>query len=197
MRARARHGRGGVGAAALLLLVTSVGMGCSSDDEGADSGGTATTADGQDGDAATVEVGLVDYGFEGLPDEIDAGTKLTVVNESDVEMHELVALRLPDDEERSVEDLLALPEEEQMALFGDAEPDTVLLAEPSGAPMIAAVGDGTLSEPGRYLIACFIPTGADPAAFMAAAAESEGGPPEVDGGPPHFVNGMYAELRVS
>lgn len=196
MRARALHGRGRVGAAALLLLVATAGMACSSDDdEGAEPDATTTTAEGQGGDAATVEVGLVDYGFEDLPDEIDAGTKLTVVNRSEVEMHELVALRLPDDEERSVEDLLALPEEEQGALFGDAPPDAVLLAEPSGAPMIAAVGDGTLSEPGRYLIACFIPTGADPAEFMAAAAESEG-PPQVDGGPPHFVNGMFAELRV-
>ena len=28
-----------------------------------------------------------------------------------------------------------------------------------------------------------------------AAAESDG-PPEVDGGPPHFVNGMFAEVVV-
>ena len=29
-----------------------------------------------------------------------------------------------------------------------------------------------------------------------AAAESAGGPPQVEGGPPHFVNGMFAEVTV-
>jgi hypothetical protein len=62
--------------------------------------------------------------------------------------------------------------------------------------MIPAVGDGTLSEPGRYLILCSIPTGADPDEYLKAAAESQGGPPEVPGGPPHLVNGMYGEIVV-
>jgi hypothetical protein len=44
---------------------------------------------------------------------------------------------------------------------------------------------------------CFIPTGADPDEYLAAAAASEGeAPTGVAGGPPHFVNGMYAELQV-
>ena len=71
-----------------------------------------------------------------------------------------------------------------------------MLLAPPGEGAIAAVGDGTLSEPGRYAIICAIPTGADPAEYLAAAAESEGGPPEVPGGPPHFVNGMFAEIVV-
>jgi hypothetical protein len=59
------------------------------------------------------------------------------------------------------------------------------------------VGDGTLVEPGRYAIACFIPTGADPAEYLEAAAQTEEGPPQgVAGGPPHFVQGMVAELVV-
>jgi len=119
-----------------------------------------------------------------------------VRNDSEAEMHELVAVLLPDDEERSVSELLSLPEEEIGALLGGGEPAAVLLATPGSDETIPAVGDGTLTEPGRYLIACFIPQGADPDEFMAAAAESEGGPPEVEGGPPHFVLGMQAELRV-
>lgn len=146
------------------------------------------------GEPGTVEVRLVDFGFEGLPDEVPAGTQLTIVNEADEELHELVAFRLPDDEARSVHDLAQLPPEELGAIIG--EPAAVLLAEPGGET-IAAVGDGTLSEPGRYAIMCFIPTGADPSEYLAAAAESEGGPPDVAGGPPHFVHGMLAELAVT
>ncbi|HVM52839.1 MAG TPA: hypothetical protein VM262_06545 [Acidimicrobiales bacterium] len=166
------------------------------DDDGAAGDDTTTTAAGGDDAAATVEVTLIDYGFQGLPASIEAGTQLTVRNDSEAEMHELVAVLLPDDEERSVSELLSLPEEEIGALLGGGEPAAVLLATPGSDETIPAVGDGTLTEPGRYLIACFIPQGADPDEFMAAAAESEGGPPEVEGGPPHFVLGMQAELRV-
>jgi hypothetical protein len=90
---------------------------------------------------------------------------------------------------------VALPEAELGAIIGAAEPATVLLAEPGGE-QIPAVGDGTLTEPGRYLILCAIPTGVDPAVYLKAAAESAGGPPQVEGGPPHFVNGMFAEVTV-
>ena len=40
-----------------------------------------------------------------------------------------------------------------------------------------------------------IPTGADPAVYLEAAAASDG-PPQVDGGPPHVAHGMFAELTV-
>lgn len=143
----------------------------------------------------TVEVTLADYEFRGLPAEVAAGTKLTVVNDSSMELHELVAIRLPDDEERSVQDLLALPED-QLGDLMNVEPTMVLLAEPESDEMIPAVGDGTFTEPGRYLIACFIPTGANPQEYMNAAQGSDG-PPEVEGGPPHFVQGMQAELTVT
>jgi uncharacterized cupredoxin-like copper-binding protein len=145
--------------------------------------------------AATVKVQLADYSFSGLPKSVKAGTKLTVVNNSTVELHEFVAFRLPDSEKRSAKELAALPMEELMPLFSSAPPATVLLAPPNGAPPIAAVGDGTLTEPGRYVIFCAIPTGADPKAYLDAAATSDG-PPQVPGGPPHFMNGMYADLVV-
>ena len=155
--------------------------------------GCTTAAEPEPEADDTVEVRLVDYGFDGLPDEVAAGTQLTITNEADAELHELVAFRLPDDESRSVTELAQLPPEELMATLGD--PVTVLLAEPGGET-VAAVGDGTLTEPGRYAILCFIPTGVDPSEYLQAAAESEGGPPQVDGGPPHFVHGMIAELTV-
>ncbi len=163
---------------------------CGDDDETA----TTTTADAAGGE--TVEVTAVDYEFEGLPDSVTAGTRLTLVNESEAEIHELVAIRLPDDEQRSVDELVALPEAELQALFRGGEPAMVLVARPASDETIPAVGDGTLADAGRYALLCAIPTGADPDEYLAAAGAAEGGPPDVPGGPPHFVNGMYAELTV-
>ena len=161
--------------------------------EAADDDTPSTTAGAAASDE--VEVVAVDYGYEGIPDTAPAGTKLTLTNESEVELHELVAFRLPDEEARPAEELMQLPEEELGALFG-GPPGMVLVAPPAGAPQIAAVGDGTLGEPGRYLVFCGIPTGADPQEYLAAAQASGGAPPEVEGGPPHFVRGMFAELTV-
>ncbi len=144
-------------------------------------------------DDGVLTVEMSDFAFDGLPESVPAGTKLVVENNSTAELHELVALRIADTEERSVEELMALPEDELGAVAGPM-PATVLLAAPGG-PQVAAVGDGTLTEPGRYLLLCAIPTGADPAQYLEAAAESAG-PPEVPGGPPHLVHGMFAELIV-
>ena len=140
----------------------------------------------------TIEVAALDYGFSGLPERVPAGTTFTLVNDSAVELHELVAIRLPEDETRSVEELVADPEA-LAAYFPSVE--TVLIAPPLEGS-IAVEGTGTLTTPGRYAIICAIPTGANPQEYLAAAAESEGGPPQVDGGPPHFVEGMWGELFV-
>ncbi len=158
-------------------------------------GVSCTTADAAD-EPSSVTVRAVDFSFEDLPDSVPAGTSLELVNASSSELHELVAIRLPDDEDRDVADLVALPPEELAALFPLVE--TVLLAPPGrDTEQIAVVGDGTLDEPGRYAIICAIPTGADPAEYLAAAAESEGGPPDVDGGPPHLAHGMWGEVTVT
>lgn len=143
-------------------------------------------------EAPTVEVTALDYEFADLPETIQAGTTLTLENESSNELHELVAIRLPDDETRSVDDLVADPE----ALASYFPSVTTVLIAPPEEGSIAVEGTGVLEEPGRYAIICAIPTGADPDEYMAAAAEAEGGPPEVEGGPPHFVVGMYAEVTV-
>ena len=146
-------------------------------------------------EGAVIEIEAVDYAFENLPASVPAGTRLVLTNGSQAEMHELVAIRLPDDETRPVEELVQLPEAEISAIIGSAPPAAVLLAAPGGE-QIAAVGDGTLTEPGRYIVICAIPSGADPEAYLEAAAASAEGPPEVEGGPPHFVHGMFAELTV-
>ena len=191
-------------AAAIALLAA----GCGDDDDEVDAAATTEAeaeaeeeaaeeeaeeeADASEaGDAEAVEVTAVDYEYEGLPETVPVGTTLSLVNGSDAELHELVVFRLADDEERSVEELLALPKDE----FDPGMPAAVLLAPPGG-PMIEALGDGTLTEAGRYAAICAIPTGADPAAYLKAAEESQGGPPDVEGGPPHFTMGMFAEFEV-
>jgi uncharacterized cupredoxin-like copper-binding protein len=141
-----------------------------------------------------VTITAIDYGYLDMPSEVPAGTTLVLENSSETELHELVAIRLPDDETRPVADLVQLPPEQLAALFPLVK--AVLIAPP-GEGGFPVEGTGTLTEPGRYAIICAIPTGADPDEYMAAAAQSEGGPPEVAGGPPHFVQGMFAELTVT
>lgn len=152
---------------------------------------TTTTAPAAE--PSTVDVTAVDYHFEGLPERLAAGSVLTLRNESAAELHEIVAVRLPDDEARAVSDLVALPEEELG--FLEEGVVAVLLAKPGSDEQVAAVGDGTLTEPGRYVIACFIPTGVDPQTYLDAAGPE--GPPQIEGaGPPHVAHGMFTELTV-
>lgn len=174
---------------AVSILVVAAGCGDDRDD------GIAATAT-SDGGADTVEVVAVDYAYEGLPDTVAVGTKLALRNEAGDEVHELIAYRLPDGEQRSPEEILALPEDEIGALFA-GPPNLGLVALPGGAGT-AVAGDGTLSEAGRYLVFCAIPTGASVADVQAAMAQVEetDGPPEIAGGPPHFTAGMFADIEV-
>lgn len=179
-RQKSKHHSRFLAASAALLLVLA---GCG------DGGATATT----------VAVKAVDYGFEGLPSKVRAGSTFTLTNASKAEAHELTAMRLPDGERRPAAELVRLPEDQLGALF--AGPPAFVLVAPPGGNSTAALGDGKLREPGRYLMLCFVPTGADPAVFMqatqkAAAAGSDSGPPTIAGGPPHLAHGMYAELTV-
>lgn len=141
----------------------------------------------------TIEVTGSDYAFAGLPDSIAVGTEVTFSNSSGVEAHEMVAIRLPDDEDRSVEELVQTPGALE-ALFSEVK--MVLVAGP-GESGVAVEGEAVFAAAGRYAIICVIPTGADPVEYLTAAAASEGGPPQVAGGPPHLVNGMFTELTVT
>jgi hypothetical protein len=144
-------------------------------------------------DDMSITIEGVDYGFTNVPDSVPAGTKLGFSNTSSVELHELVAFRV--DSDVPLEQLLELPPAELEATLG--APVTVMLQPPGAPEPIMAVGDGTLAEPGRYVLMCFIPIGADPAEYLAAARGAGGKKPEgVAGGPPHFTAGMVAELTV-
>lgn len=183
-------------AAVLAMALLVVGTAACSDDD-TDDGVAPTTAPTPSTTAAAddaIEITAVDYAFEDAPEEVDVGASLALRNRSAGEVHELVAMRLPDGEERTADELVRLPEQELGALF--AGPPALVLIAPPGEDSFAAVGDGTLSEPGRYLFVCFIPTGAEPAAYLDALEANPGEPPSVPGGPPHFTAGMYAEVTV-
>lgn len=193
-----RHSRIVALSVVTVVVLGYVLSGCGNDEPSGDAAVTSITAAAHDPakhDHATVDVRAVDFAFENLPRSIEAGTKLTLTNGAASELHELVAIRLPDDEVRPVPELLQLPEAELGALLGAAPPATVLLAAPGG-DQISAVGDGTITEPGRYLIMCSIPMGVAPEVYLKAAADAGGQQPDVAGGPPHFVSGMATDLIV-
>lgn len=200
---------------AIVFVMAGAAVGCGSDDvKAGDSGGETTaeaadktTTEAEDEPAGettteakaeggeTVVVTATDYEFE-VPESVPVGTKLVIDNKSDKELHEMVVIRIPDEEKRPIEELVELPEAELDAIFGQGPPAVVALQAPGGE-VIPAVGDGTLSKPGRYALVCFIPVGVDPQEYLEASEKATDGPPQIEGaGPPHTTQGMYAELTV-
>lgn len=119
-----------------------------------------------------VDVDGVDFGFDGLPDELDAGRtvfRFTNATESD-EAHEMFIARKADGVTESLSELLALPEEEGMAKI---VPTAVVFSDTPGGEATSLVD----LEAGDYVAICMIPTASD--------------------GAPHFVHGMAAEFTVS
>jgi len=181
-----------VARAAIGLAVAAATLAaCGSDAE------STSDAKSASGGAQSIKVSMVDYKYEGLPASVKAGTSFSVTNKSTKELHEFVVIPLPETEKRAVTQLVKLPEAELGPILG-AEPATVILAPPGTTEVITAVGDGTVSTPGRYIVLCAIPTGAKPQEYLDAVAAAAGKKPEgVAGGAPHFTAGMVAELKVT
>jgi hypothetical protein len=202
-----RRRRLAVPAAAVLTLTLGLAACGDGDDEDDDAAAATTvtpreettTTEGAGGTGGeTIEITGIDYEYQGVPESVPAGTELSFTNDSDGEVHEMVVFRIKEDETRTIEEIAALPEDEQQAVVEPGPPSLVSIALP-GEDGMAVVGSGALTEPGRYALACFIPTGADPQAyrdlFAAPPSDSEG-PPDIPGGPPHITQGMFAELTV-
>lgn len=187
------RGRPGSRAVASVMVVALGLLTACSDSDGA----TPDTAAPDDTDGSAVQVTGTDYAFD-APAEVAAGTSLTFTNDSDAEVHEMLVLRVDDDETRPLEELMGLPDAEAQEV---TEFRGMLLALPGEAGIDPeapdAGGSVTLDEPGRYLLLCFIPEGADPGAYEAALAGEGDGPPDVEGGSPHAALGMVHELTVS
>jgi hypothetical protein len=129
--------------------------------------------------ATEVTVMAADYSFDGLDAITATGTyAITLENEGE-ELHEVAIQYIDPSETRSVEEMLASEE----------QPETVTdVAFGFACPGESTVFNADLSEPGRYVALCFIPTGTtaetDPADFES-------------GGAPHAMNGMVVEFEVS
>ena len=126
-----------------------------------------------------LEVDAVDYGFEGLPAEVEAGLVGIDFSNKGTELHELVILRKNDGVTQSFDEILALGEEEGQALVTEAGGSFAFPGE-SAATLI------DVEDSGEYAAVCFIPVGSTP------DAGEEGGD-----GPPHFTQGMKSEFTVS
>jgi hypothetical protein len=131
---------------------------------------------------AEVEGSAIDYAYQDLPTEIEAGPTVIRLDNtgSATEFHELVLLRVNDDVEETTEELLALPEEEALS--------KVTTAGVAFAPLGTTAGVSADLDAGRYIAVCFLPVGSTPEAFEA------GGPPD---GPPHMLEGMVQDITVS
>ncbi|MGI9609813.1 MAG: hypothetical protein ACR2NL_05925, partial [Acidimicrobiia bacterium] len=134
--------------------------------------------------STAVEVTGVDYQYENFPETIEAGFTSITLNNEGMELHEAAVLRVNDGVDESAEELLAMPEEEVETLVTF---EGAVFADPGAS----GVDIFDLSEPGDYIVACFVPVGATPEAAEAA----EGGGTEPDG-PPHFTQGMFDEFTV-
>lgn len=168
-----------------LALTTLLAACGGSAEQGGDDEGSA-------GGGETVEITAVDYEFEGVPETVEPGTELTLTNGSEGEVHEMVVVRIDDDETRPLEELLQIPEDEAQQVTSFAGVAVALPGEEGLTPE----GPVVLDKPGRYAMLCFIPTGADPEAYEQALEEGAEEAPEIEGGPPHFTHGMAAEFVV-
>lgn len=177
-------------AQACLLSVALIAAACGSDDDAASTTTTEGTTTTAPPEVTTIDVTAKDYEFTGVPDTVAAGSTISLTTADGGEPHEFVAVLVPETETRTVDELMELPEAELEALFA-GEPALVTIAFPGATDQPGpVVGDGTLTEPGRYLYLCTFPQGTT----VDDVANAEG--PLSGDTPPHFVLGMRGELTV-
>jgi hypothetical protein len=93
----------------------------------------------------------------------------------------MALVQIDEGEERSLEELLALPEDEVDSLITEKG---FVLAPPGAQTYTTADLD-----PGRYVAICFVPVGATPEALTSGAVLND-----EDG---HYMHGMVAEFEVA
>jgi hypothetical protein len=131
-------------------------------------------------DWETVDVKAVDYRFEDVSRTIDAGIASFELENDGKELHEIGIARKNDGVTETFDQILELPEEEQLEkveLTGNSGP---------GAPGEEGTYLVTDLRPGEYIMVCFLPQGAT--SMEALEAETEA--------PPHVALGMKQEFTV-
>jgi uncharacterized cupredoxin-like copper-binding protein len=138
--------------------------------------GQAIVWAGENCDVVTLDVTAVDFGYEGVPDELAAGYHVVNFTNAGHEQHEMFTFRFNEGTTETFEEIVDLPEEE---VFTKITPVNAVFAMPGGSDTTS----WNLTEPGRYAIVCFIPVG--------SVGETDGD------GPPHFTEGMFREFNVT
>lgn len=139
-----------------------------------------------DASAGQVEVVTTDYAFSDFGASLQGPVTFTMRNDG-AELHEMVIVRKNDGVTTTFEELLALPEDEAfaqvqfvgqtMAEGGQTAPDAL-----------------TATDPGEYLMVCFIPQGMT---TLPSLDPNASGPPDLGDGPPHFTLGMLREFSIT
>lgn len=144
---------------------------------------SASAASASASASAGTEVLGIDYGYQGISENLPVGTAITFRNGGQ-EAHEIVLARKNAGVTTSFEELLAMPEEESSKLV-------TFVGQLMANPGETAEGQLALDGAGDYLAICFFPQGwteipegtPDPAASLPAGA-------------PHFTLGMLQEFTV-
>lgn len=131
----------------------------------------------------TVAVEAENYAFNNIPDTMPAGETLVQFTNVGTELHEVLILRPNDGVTESLEEILALPEDEAQGMVTTVAQGFAMPGEESWTT--------ARLDPGAYVAICFIPEGFTPEAM--AEMEATGAEPE---GAPHFTLGMVKEFTV-
>ena len=127
-------------------------------------------------DFETIAVTASEYAFDGIPDELAAGVTGIELENAGGEVHEIVIFKRNEGATQSIEELLAMSEEESAALVTFVEATG---ANPGDTGYL--VGD---FEIGEYIALCLVSQGT-------TSEEAQGD------GPPHAMEGMVTEFTVA
>jgi hypothetical protein len=113
-----------------------------------------------------LNVAASEYAFDGIPEEVAAGPAIITLENIGEEVHEILIARINDDVTLTVEELLALPEDESESMVTFVA-HTFSVPGDTGRTVV----DFT---PGRHAALCFFPQGTTPEVFeqMMAVEES-------------------------
>lgn len=164
-------------ASGMIATLVLAGAACSDDDDDKSSDKveqTTTTTEAAAADAPepgdTIEVVGSDYAFEGLPDELAAGTYKVAFSNEGAEEHEIFIFANP--KGLSLEEIMALGPEEGMKQVVPAMQMPAFASPGQAAPEAVEIS----LEEGEYVAVCFIPAKGDQQ--------------------PHFAHGMQHEFTV-
>jgi len=138
-----------------------------------------------------VQIEAFDYGYTGFEGDIVAGDALEFFNGSDTEFHNLVVIRLDDEDTRTIADIVAIAPEDI-----DAGLVVAVVGNLDAVPgQKAPNGRIRLQVAGRYIALDMIPQGADPLTVR-SAIDTFAPPYLVPGGPLGYHHGMIVEFFV-